>query len=307
MSDRNFKEMLEAQWANRNFVCVGLDSQFEKIPEFVRLGGNKDDVHENAIVAFNQAIVEATNDLVCAYKPNSAFYEAHGAEGILALKRTIANIHTIAPKVPVILDAKRADIGNTNAGYVKFAFGYLKADAITVHPYLGGEALRPFLEKKEKGIFVLCCTSNPGASEFQGVGMTFPFEEGKFIAKRKGSYCMTEGGHFGALYEHMAYQVSQEWNTHGNCGLVAGATYPFKLEKIRRIVDDMPILIPGIGAQGGDLEATVKAGKDSRGRGMIINSSRSIIFASEGVDFAEAARRETEKLRNFINTSIESR
>ncbi|MEX2029027.1 MAG: orotidine-5'-phosphate decarboxylase [Candidatus Paceibacterota bacterium] len=271
--------MLEAQWAKGNFVCVGLDSEFGKIPESARVGGNECEVHEgNTIVAFNRAIVEATKDFVCAYKPNAAFYEAYGAEGIDALHRTIVDIHAIAPDVPVILDAKRADIGNTNAGYVDAAFGFLRADAITVHPYLGAEALQPFLARADKGVIVLCRTSNPGAGEFQDLSINGE-----------------------PLYRFVARRVANEWNKNGNCALVVGATYPDELREVRGIVGDMPILIPGIGAQGGDVEKTVTAGKDSRGWGMIINSSRGIIFASKDADFAEATRRETEKLRNLIN------
>lgn len=293
MDDRNFRQMLEAQWSRGNFVCVGLDSEFGKIPESARVGGNECAVHEgNTIVAFNRAIVEATKDLVCAYKPNAAFYEVHGAEGIAALQRTIADIHAIAPDVPVILDAKRADIGNTNAGYVDAAFSFLRADAITVHPYLGAEALQPFLAQVSKGIIVLCRTSNPGAGEFQD--LSWPVSGRHDIAKLTGNSQVT-------LFEQVAYNVANSWNKNGNCALVVGATYPVELARVRQIVGDMPILIPGIGAQGGDVEKTVSAGKDSRGWGMIINSSRGIIFASPGADFAEAARRETEKLRDLIN------
>ena len=279
MNDRNFRQMLETQWSRGNFVCVGLDSEFGKIPESARRSGNECDVSvANTVVAFNHAIVEATKDIVCAYKPNVAFYEAHGDEGIGALQRTIADIHAIAPDVPVILDAKRADIGNTNAGYVDAAFGFLRADAITVHPYLGAEALQPFLARAEKGVIVLCRTSNPGAGEFQDLSVNGE-----------------------PLYRFVARRVASEWNKNRNCALVVGATYPDELREVRGLIGDMPILIPGIGAQGGDVEKTVSAGKDSRGYGMIINSSRGIIFASKGADFAEAARRETEKLRDFIN------
>lgn len=277
MSGRNFMEMLRAQWNKGNFVCVGLDSEHSKIPDSV-----KDHYYSvsNAVVAFNLAIVQATKDLVCAYKPNTAFYEAYGVEGITALQKTIADIHAIAPDVPVILDAKRGDIGNTNMGYVKFAFEYLQADAITVHPYLGGEALKPFLDQADKGVFVLCRTSNPGAGELQDTGRVY---DGM------------------PLYEYVAGRVALEWNKNGNCGLVVGATYPRELEEVRKIVGDMPILIPGVGAQGGDVEKTVKAGKGSHGQGMIINSSRGIIFASQGPNFAEAARHETATLRGMIN------
>lgn len=281
MENRNFRKMLEAQWEKGNFVCVGLDSEFSKIPESARRSGNERDIDiANTIVAFNRAIVEATKDIVCVYKPNVAFYETHGSDGLNALHRTIVYIHYIAPDVPVILDAKRADIGNTNAGYVKAAFDFLQADAITVHPYLGREALQPFLDQKDKGIIVLCRTSNPGAGEFQDLRVS------------------VDGW---KLYQLIAHYVARDWNKNSNCALVVGATYPEELEGVRQIVGDMPILIPGIGAQGGDVEKTVKAGKDSRGKGIIINSSRGIIFASNGPDFAEAARRETIKLRDLIN------
>lgn len=226
---------------------------------------------------------------MCAYKPNAAFYETHGTDGIAALQRTIADIHEQAPSVPVILDAKRADIGNTNNGYVAMAFDYLQADAITVHPYFGVEALTPFLERKEKGIIVLCRTSNPGAGEFQDIMVKCPLAEHDFPPEWP-------------LYQHVAFQVMKHWNINGNCTLVVGATYPKELGEVRRIVGDyMPILIPGIGTQGGDVEKVVLAGKDSRGKGMIINSASGIIFASKGADYAEAARRETLKLHDFIN------
>lgn len=279
MNDRNFRQMLEAQWDKGNFVCVGLDSDFSKIPESVRgKVTNAKSMRGDTIMAFNRAIVEETHDLVCAYKPNIAFYEAQGAEGMEALQRTISDIHAIAPDVPVIIDAKRADIGNTNAGYVDAVFGFLRADAITVHPYLGSEALQPFLSLTNKGVIVLCRTSNPGAGEFQDLSVNGE-----------------------PLYRLVARQVANKWNKNGNCALVVGATYPNELREVRRIVGDMPILIPGIGKQGGVVEDTVKAGKDSRGRGMVINSSRGIIFASSGADFAKVARSKTEELRNLIN------
>lgn len=300
--NRNFRELLEAQWSRGNFVCVGLDSEFGKIPESLRwdqFWRERKDV-ANVIVAFNRAIVEATRDLVCAYKPNAAFYEAYGDQGLAALHRTIVDIHAIAPNVPVILDAKRADIGNTNAGYVEAAFEFLQADAITVHPYLGAEALQPFLARAEKGVIVLCRTSNPGAGEFQDLPVAIDSEEGQYLGVVFGLE-PKQYGYVAKLYQHVAWCVAHKWNKNGNCALVVGATYPDELREVRGVVGDMPILIPGIGAQGGDVEKTVSAGKDSRGQGMIINSSRGIIFASKGADFAEAARRETEKLRDLIN------
>jgi len=283
MAERNFFQLLRANWQQGKFVCVGLDTEFGKIrPRDVRKAS------EGAtVLAFNRAIVDATHELVCAYKPNIAFYEALGPEGWSTLHETIVHIHRIAPQVPVILDAKRADIGTTNAAYAKAAFHYLEADAITVHPYLGREALQPFLDVKDKGIFVLCRTSNPGAGELQ---------DQEIRADRP-------------LYQFLASSVANTWNSNGNCGLVVGATYPQELKLVRESVGDMPLLIPGIGAQGGDLEASVAAGKDSRGEGMIINSSRGIIYAYEkqeysGVPFDEAARLETDKLHQQIRAAL---
>lgn len=280
MEARDFRKLLESQWARDNFGCVGLDSEFAKLPKSMLLhmgDGSGLDVR-NTLVKFNRAIVEATSDVAGAFKLNVAFYEACGADGFAALRQTINDIHTIAPDVPVILDAKRADIDNTNTSYASAAFDYFRADAITVNPYFGGEALKPFFARREKGIFVVCRTSNPGAGEFQD-----SFVNGE------------------PLYRFVARRATSLWNKNGNCALVVGATYPDELREVRELVGDMPILIPGIGAQGGNLEKIVLAGKDSRGMGLVISSSRRIIFASSGVDFAEAARRRTEELRSAIN------
>ena len=238
--------MIAQQWSEQKFLCIGLDPELEKIPESFKTGSVEETIH-----AFNRNIIDETHDLVCAFKPNSAFYEAQGEEGMRALKSTIEYIRTVAPGVPVILDAKRADIGNTNNGYVSFAFEWLKADAITVHPYLGTEALKPFFDEKEKGIFVLCRTSNPGSGEFQDVVI-----EGKPLFVR----------------------VARAFSVHENSGLVVGATYPHDIKKVRD-VSDAPLLIPGIGAQGGDVARSVAEAKDSHGTGFIISASRSIIFS----------------------------
>ena len=278
MTKMTFMQKLEAKWDEGKFVCVGLDSELEKVLKAT--GGNRMNIAYH-LFTFNTEIVNATADLVCAYKPNIAFYEAHGEDGLRALRRTIQHIKQVAPEVPVILDAKRGDIGKTNEAYAKMAFDWLGADAITVHPYLGQESLRPFLERKDKGVIVLCKTSNVLSNEFQDISV---------------------GGV--PLYKMVAESVANRWNGNGNCALVAGATYPKELAEIRKIAGDMPILIPGIGAQGGDLEKTVLAGMDSRGRGMIINSSSGIIFASSGRDFAEAARRETLKLHEAIQAVL---
>jgi len=275
-STPTFVSQLEQCWNQYNFVCVGLDSDYNHIPESVK---SLDSVEETLFV-FNRDIIDATHDLVCAYKPNAAFYEMQGDAGLRALIRTVRYIRETYPHIPIILDAKRADIGSTNLGYVKAAFDIIGVDAITVHPYLGKEALAPFLARREKGIIVLAKTSNPGSAEFQNLPVGESQEP---------------------LYQVVARNVATVWNSNGNCALVVGATYPAELKKVRTIVGDMPILIPGIGAQGGEVAATVIAGKDSRGRGMIINSSRRIIFASQGPDFAQAARKATENLRAEIN------
>lgn len=256
---------------NNSLLCVGLDSDLKKIPRHLKS-------NEFPIFQFNKDIIDATHDLVCAYKPNSAFYEAEGTGGISQLKQTVEYLKETYPDIPIILDAKRADIGNTNEAYVKYIFDYFGADAVTLHPYLGKESLKPFLDRIEKGIFILCRTSNPGAGEFQDL---------EFDGK--------------PLYQIVAERVVKEWNYNGNCGLVVGAPYPTELEIVRRIAKDLPILIPGIGAQGGDAEKTVKAGIDINGQNAIVSSSRSIIFASNGTDFSQKARIEAEKLRNEIN------
>src|SRR5579859_372161 len=271
-----FISKLEQCWQQGNFVCVGLDSDYHCIPATVK---SMDSVEE-ALFVFNRDIIDATHDLVCAYKPNAAFYEAQGDQGFRALSRTVKYIRETYSHIPVILDAKRADIGSTNPGYVQAAFDIIGVDAITVHPYLGNEALAPFLARKEKGIIVLAKTSNPGAAEFQDL-LVGDFRE--------------------PLYLVVARTVASSWNTNGNCAIVVGATYPAELEKVRAVVGDLPILIPGVGAQGGEVEATVRAGRDSRGWGMIISASRSIIFASKERDFAQAARKEAERLRAEIN------
>ncbi len=258
---------------NNSLVCVGLDSDINKIPAFIRDGKHPQST-------FNKAIINATHDLVCAYKPNSAFYEQRGHVGIEALKMTCDYLKENHPETIIIIDAKRADIGSTNKGYVKFIFDYLGADAVTLHPYLGKEALSAFLDRKDKGCIILCRTSNPGAGEFQDLILA---KEGK------------------QLYQIVAENVVRNWNTNNNCMLVVGATYPKELKEVRKIAGDMTFLVPGIGTQGGDVEKTVKAGLNSKNAGMIINSSRGIIFASNGKDFAEKARGETKKLKDLIN------
>jgi orotidine-5'-phosphate decarboxylase len=257
-------ELLAAHFEAGRHLVVGLDPDPGRIPESLAPGG---DPVERAI-EFNRRIVEATAGLACAYKPNAAFYEMLGTDGFRALAETIAAIRRSAPDTVVILDAKRADIGSTNAGYVAAAFEQLGADAVTVHPYLGGEALAPFLERGEKLVFVLARTSNPGAGEFQDL--------------------LFDGV---PLYRQVARAVARDWNAAGNCGLVVGATYPEELCAVREDVPaEMPILIPGVGAQGGDVAAAVTANRDAGSSAFLIAASRSILYASAGDDFAEAAR-----------------
>jgi len=262
---------------NNSLLCVGLDSDFEKIPP--RFKKKKQPLFE-----FNKNIIDQTHDLVCAYKPNSAFYEALGLNGILALKFTCHYLQKNYPQIPIILDAKRGDIGSTNEAYAKFIFDFLGVDAVTIHPYLGMEANLPFLNRKDKGIIILCRTSNPGAGELQDLSASIHnITDDRRKSRNKES-----------LYIHIAKKVVSEWNINGNCLLVVGATYPKELAEIRKLAGDMTFLVPGVGTQGGDVGKTVKAGLNSKKAGMIINSSRSIIFTDN-------PRSEAVKLREEIN------
>jgi orotidine-5'-phosphate decarboxylase len=282
-----FIEKLQAKWDEGKFVCVGLDSDATKIPESVKTWGAMDRVE-----VFNRAIIDATRDIVCAYKPNAGFYEALADDAYRVLRGTSDYLQEVAPDVPVIYDAKRGDIGNTNLGYVHAAFESFRADAVTVHPYLGMEAMKPFLDRSDRGVIVLCRTSNPGAGEFQDLPVSITHAEAEELG-----LCGHPDDGVGMtwatsapVYLKVAHRVATAWNYNGNCSVVAGATYPTELAEVRRVVGDLPILIPGIGAQKADLEATVNAGADSKGQGMIINNSRVVIFASSGEDYAEAAR-----------------
>jgi len=269
----SFLDKLEASWAkNDSLLCVGLDPDPTKLP--VHLHGS-----DTSLFDFNKAIIDATADVVCAFKPNTAFYEAEGAAGIEQLKQTCDYLHQNHPDIPIILDFKRGDIGSTNDRYAAFAFDYLGVDAVTVHPWSGREGMQSFLDRSDKGIIVWCKGSNPGSGEFQDLE----------TSGRK-------------LYQQVAENVAKEWNKNGNCLLVVGATYPEELAEVRSIVGDMTLLVPGIGAQGGDVAATLKAGLDAAGRGLIINSSRAIIYASEGEDFADAARKAATDMRDTINS-----
>jgi orotidine-5'-phosphate decarboxylase len=253
---------------NRSLVCVGLDPDPSLMPDKI------------GVFEFNKAIIDVTADFVCAYKPNIAFYEAIGHKAVEALRKT----RDYAPEeIPMIIDAKRGDIGNTAKAYAHSLFDRFNADAITASPYLGYDSLEPFIERRDRGIFILCRTSNPGAKDFQSLP----------VGKEKK-----------LLYEVVAEKV-HEWNKYGNLGLVIGATYPEELKQMRKKYPQMPLLIPGIGAQGGELELAVKYGVDKGRRRTIINSSRQIIYASRGKDFATAAARAARELRDRINAYLD--
>jgi orotidine-5'-phosphate decarboxylase len=294
----SFSESIRRRWQTTgSLVCVGLDPELERIPRSAR-GGRTGMLSapaeaaeaeiEGALVGFTQAIVDATAEVVCAFKPNSAFYEQYGPAGVRALQRLIAYIHARYPGIPIILDAKRGDMGNSSAAYARAAFDTLQADAITLHPYMGRESLDPFLQRAERGCIILCRTSNPGAGEFEDLSV-------------QGADGVDGVDGAAPLYQRVARAVATTWNTRGNCALVVGATYPEELRTVRGIVGDLPILVPGVGAQGGDLAAVVQNGLDSAGHGLIISLSRSVIYASQGADFAEAARREAERVMRAIN------
>lgn len=267
-----FITQLGQSWTRSDsLVCVGLDPEIERFPNAV--AGTP-----SPIFQFNRAIIDATADLVCAYKPQFAHYAAYEAED--QLERTIEYIHRTYPGVPVILDSKRGDVGNTAERYAIEAFERYGADAVTVNPYLGGDALEPFLKHENRGVVILCRTSNPGARDLQDLQ----------VGNRK-------------LYHVVAELAARSWNSRGNCLLVVGATYPRELAEVREIVGNMPFLVPGVGAQGGDVDQAVRSGQAADGTGLIISSSRSILYASSGEDFASAARRATMTLREQINLS----
>ena len=254
-------KLLNISRKNESLLCIGLDPDPELMPGV-------------DILEFNKSIIEATCDLVCAYKPNLAFYEALGSPGLVILEKTVEDI---PGDIPVIADAKRGDIGNTARAYARALFSVFGFDAATVSPYLGFDSIEPFISYQDKGVFILCRTSNKGARDFQDLHVDgLP------------------------LYEAVARKAG-EWNVHDNIGLVVGATYPEELKKVRSICPGMCLLIPGVGAQGGDLASAVGYGVDARGEKAIINVSRQILYASREKDFARAARAVADKLRRQIN------
>ena len=265
-----FTQTLAAAWQkNDSLLCVGLDPDPAKFP--AHLQGRND-----AIFEFCKTIVDATADLVCSFKPQIAYFAARRAED--QLEALIAHIHEKHPGIPVILDSKRGDIGSTAEQYAVESFERFKADAVTINPYMGRDSVEPYLAYPDKGVILLCRTSNPGGSDLQFLDV---------------------GGE--KLFERVARLVASEWNTTGQCALVVGATFPAEIARVREITGDLPLLVPGIGAQGGDIEATVKAGRTVGGTGLMINSSRAILYAGKGEDYADAARRVAQETRDAIN------
>jgi len=249
-----------------SLLCVGLDADFDKLPERFRQ-------MKNPQFEFNIWIIEQTHEYAAAFKSNIAFYEARGSQGIQELKQTMEYLQEKHPEIYTICDCKRADIGNTNNGYVTSLFDWFGFDAITINPYLGREAVQPFLDRKNKGCIILCRTSNPGAGELQDL-----------VVNKK------------PIWQIIAEKVRDEWNGNNNCLLVVGATIPAEMEKIRALVGDMTFLVPGVGAQGGSVQDVLRAGRNSQGLGVIINSSRGIIFA-------DSPQKEAQKLRDEIRHS----
>jgi orotidine-5'-phosphate decarboxylase len=271
-----FIDKLAASWKRSDsLVCVGLDPEIERLPRGIA-------VQPSPIFQFNKAIIDATADLVCAYKPQFAHYAAYEAED--QLERTIEYIHRSYPGIPVILDSKRGDVGNTAQRYAIEAFERYGADAVTVNPYMGGDSLEPFLQYEDRGVIILCRTSNPGGRDLQDLE----------VGGRK-------------LYQVVADMAARKWNTRGNCLLVVGATQPRELAEVREIVGKMPFLVPGVGAQGGDVALAVTNGQTDDGTGLIVSSSRGILYAGTDDSFSTAARAAAQALREQINASRSSR
>lgn len=276
-----FEKLRVTSQENDSLLCVGLDPAPSMIPD-------------DRVVHFNHLIIKATAHIACAYKPNLAIYEAMGIEGLLALQKTIEFIHQTNPNIPIVGDAKRGDIGNCSLAYTSTLFDKYKFDAVTVNPYMGSDSLEPFLRRKDKGIFVLCRTSNPGGVDIQEL----------MVVQKDDSIPHP-------LYEVVA-ELAQKWNRNGNVGLVVGATYPEQISRIRQICPDILFLIPGIGAQGGDIAKTVHNAVDSKGTGFIINVSRQIMYAattSSGAQRSDKAaidnvRHVANKLKCEINSHL---
>ncbi len=256
--------------AVRSLVCVGLDPEWERLPGRFRSA-------PQPFFEFSRWIIEQTHEVTAAYKPNMAFFEARGAQGMRELELTMEYLRAEHPEIVTICDAKRADIGNTNRGYVVSIFDQLGFDAVTLHPYLGREALSPFLERADKACIVLCRTSNPGAGEFQDL--------------------VCEGA---PLWQRVAEQVSRQWNALGNCMLVVGATYPEEMRRIRALAPQLSFLVPGVGAQGGDVATVLASGLNERGKGLLISSSRAILYSDDPSAAARSLRDQIEAAREVM-------
>ncbi len=270
-----FMQALRQRWtAADSLVCVGLDPEPSRFP--ARFADDPD-----AVFHFCRDIVDATAEHVCAFKPQIAHFAALGAED--ALQRVIDHVHERHPGIPVILDSKRGDIGSTAQHYATEAFDRYRADAVTANPYLGRDSVQPFLDRADRGVVILCRTSNPGARDLQDLPVA------------------NDDGSTRPLYQCVAEMISRDWNGHGNCMLVVGATWPGQLREVRAIVGDMPFLVPGVGAQGGDVEAVVSNARTDDGSGLVVSSSRAVLYASSGDDFADAAAAAARTLREQIN------
>lgn len=272
----SFNATLAARWAaSGSLLCVGIDPEPGRYPSSL-----VDD--SDRVFTFGKAIIDATAEYACAFKPQIAHFAAQGAED--ALERLIAYVHAAHPGIPVILDAKRGDIGSTALNYAREAFDRFRADAVTANPYLGSDSLAPYLERADKGVVVLCRTSNPGAADLQDLPVA------------------SADGATRPLYQRVAEKAARDWNANGNLSLVVGATWPEQLGEVRAIVGpSIPLLVPGIGAQGGDVEAVLKHGLNADRTGLMISSSRAILYASGGADFADAAARVARDTRDAIN------
>ncbi len=266
----NFMQKLEQAWSSSDsLLCVGLDPNWQKIPDHLK-------TLPEPVFEFCKAIVDATHDLVCAFKPQIAYFAGMQAED--QLEKTLNYIRETYPHIPIILDSKRGDIGATAEMYAAEAFDRFKVDAVTVNPYMGQDSAQPFLDRADKGVVILCRTSNPGAGDIQDLEV-----DGE------------------PIYQRVATMVNRHWNSNHNCCIVVGATWPEQMATLRELTGDMPFLVPGVGAQGGDVESLVKAGRTADGRGLIINSSRAIIYAGDDENFAIAARRVALETRDLIN------
>ena len=270
-----FMQALRNRWNTADsLVCVGLDPEPAKFP--ARFANDPD-----AVFSFCRDIVDATAQYACCFKPQIAHFAALAGED--ALQRLVAHIHVAHPGIPVILDSKRGDIGSTAQHYAAEAFDRYAADAVTANPYLGRDSLQPFLDRADRGVVILCRTSNPGAADLQDLVVSDAGRDGR------------------PLYQHVAEKVAREWNGNGNCALVVGATWPKQLREVRAIVGDIPLLVPGVGAQGGDVEAVVTNARAADGTGLVVSSSRAILYASDRGDFADAAADAAKSLRDEVN------